>query len=1194
LKQLCFFNRHELINQIKPQNMKDHLCIIGKTAFFCCLTFSLTVLNASAGNNPAWEKSFHRKTDQDKIRSLLSAQPVEFLENKGQIRDMANKPAPYVLFKAEAPGVNLYMTDKGLTYVFLEAEEEEEEKEREAEAHPGKRKPDEKIKINYERLDLLLRGASIRKENIIKEDSSLAYFNYLSASASVYHVKKYRKVTVKNIYPGIDWVLYNSSQNGFKYDFIVHPGADPNQIELVYQTKKEVGTNAVGDLLLSTKRIQLTENAPYSYLSNSKQKVDSRFRIISSSRKNGRYETQVRFDILLYAAGLSDLVIDPQLVWGTCYGGNSADGVYCADTDPSGNLFICGYGSSANFPLLNAGTYYQTVAAGGHILKFSNNGTLLWSTFFGSPGQGGGPFPPPSSTSYLATDNSGNVFLCGNIASGALPAVNAGTYFQAAGAGSLDTYIAKFSNAGTCLWSTYYGGSLYDDATGLATDQNGNVFLCGTTQSTNFPLQNNTTYFEPTITGSNSGYIVKFDNLGNRLWSTYLKGCGVPKVTTDRNGRVYLTGNTNTLIPLMNPGGPAYYQGTIAGTQDAYVLKFSNSGVHLWGTYYGGITNAPTVFDIGYSLATDKSGNVFVTGATTSTNFPVLNPGGGAYFQNAYAGVGNDMFILKFDSTCTRLWATLFGGSRNDAPSESDNLSIDTCGNIWMGFNTVSRNLPFQQACNGGFFDNSRDTSISAANSNIYLARFSNNGNLLWSSFFGGDGDSHRCTWAADKSGNAFLVGEFNGVTNLASYPTLNAGGTSYYSGYVGGDDLAFAKFSSGPAAAQNFSYSNRCASDTSSQLPQSQFAFGAGGAFSVSPGLTINPANGRLFTASAAPGTYTITYSGTSCDCPGAPIVPQGTATISVLAAPSLSVSASQLTLCVNQQATLTASGANSYTWSTGPSTASLAVNPTLPGTLNYTVNGAGSNGCLSFTTSTISVVPGPTLNVSVNPAALCPGQQATITAGGASTYSWNTGVTTSTLVAVATSTNPLSYTVTGTNSNGCAALGTITVPVMPAPTLSIAATSTILCVSQQGTITVSGAGSYSWSTGSTASSLVIVPNTASTLNYTVTGTGSNGCKAQKTYSIAVSPCTGISSVSTGNPKLTVFPNPNTGEFTIISDKDLSLSLVNELGQFIKQIELSAKNDRKVLITDLASGIYFLKDKNNVANRAYKIVVTK
>lgn len=1005
--------------------------------FFCLLLNNNQLV--TAGNNP---KDLHPEKDkkvlETKAIKLLHGQGVEFMENKGQMKDIAQNPVPFVLFKAEAPGVDLYITEKGLTYVFVELEENENEKNGYEIDEAG---PDQTIKATCERMNMELVGASIKKENIIKEEEGLAVWNYLAgteASNSVYSVHKYKKISIKNIYPGIDWVLYNSSKDGFKYDFIVHPGANVSQIKMLYVSGKTMSIEKNGNLQVMAQNGLLTENAPYSYLKSNKQVVTSKFKLLSQAKKGNTWHTLVGFSIPEYKKTSSEtLVIDPQLTWSTYFGGTNFEGTYCADTDPAGNLYLCGYGASTNFPLLNPGaSYFYTVTTSGFVVKFSNNGTLLWSTFIAGA----------TNTSYLSTDGNGNVFLCGATNSTLFPTVNNSTYFQPLVSGNIDAFITKFNTNGVIVWSTCYGGSGYESGVSVNTDATGNVYLLGTTSSTNFPLQNAGTYFEPSITGTSSGFITKFDNAGNRLWATYVKGITSPQGTSDKNGNLYICATSSTVIPLLNPGGTSFYQGALGGSgNDVCLFKFDNSGNQLWGTYYGGIAS-----EVGTSIKTDKFGNVFVSGYTSSSDFPLQNAG--TFYQSSLnlntsttlTSTFNDVFVLKFNSSATRLWGTFLGGSRNDYSNEYDNLTIDTCGNVFVAFTTMSRNPPLQQACDGGMYDNTIDTSMSTYYLNVYLSRFSNNGNLMWSSYFGGDGNSFRTCLSADRFGNVFFSGEWTVATNTLTYPLVNPGGSSYFSGFVGYDDIYVAKFTNNPPV-QSFSYTGGYCSNDTVRSPLLPPGFLSGGTFSAAPGLSINPGNGKINPTASSPGTYTVNYHLPICYCPGAGMANAGSATISILTAPSVSVSGTK-TICV--------------------------------------------------------------------------GQKMTYTASGASTYSWNTGT--------------------------------------QSPTLSL------------------------------------TPSTTTSLVYTVTGKNSNACTSKVVFTVTVSRCAGLEDFLLGQSHLSIYPNPNRGEFVIEADANLDLKLTNELGQIIREFNVGAGAGNSQKIEGLSKGIYFISEKNTAAAKGYKIIVTE
>jgi PKD repeat protein len=235
------------------------------------------------------------------------------------------------------------------------------------------------------------------------------------------------------------------------------------------------------------------------------------------------------------------------------------------------------------------------------------------------------------------------------------------------------------------------------------------------------------------------------------------------------------------------------------------------------------------------------------------------------------------------------------------------------------------------------------------------------------------------------------------------------------------------------------------------------------------------------------AAGTYTITHTAANASGTSTPV----SSTITVSANPT--VAASSATVCRGSAASLTASGAATYNWNTGATTASISVTPTI--TTNYTVTGTNAAGCAN--TRTLSVTVNPTPTVAVSSATVCRGTSTNLTASGATTYSWNTGATTSSISVTPTITT--NYTVTGTTA-GCTNTRTLSVTVNPTPTVAVS--SATVCRGTAANLTASGATTYSWNTGATTASISVTPTT--TTNYTVTGT-STGCTNTRTLSVTV-----------------------------------------------------------------------------------------
>ncbi len=247
------------------------------------------------------------------------------------------------------------------------------------------------------------------------------------------------------------------------------------------------------------------------------------------------------------------------------------------------------------------------------------------------------------------------------------------------------------------------------------------------------------------------------------------------------------------------------------------------------------------------------------------------------------------------------------------------------------------------------------------------------------------------------------------------------------------------------------------------------------------SPIGTGSPFTTPTFTAA---GTYTL-YAG-YCDG-GTYRIPS---VITVITGPTLTVNSPSI--CSGQSATLTASGATTYTWNTGATTSSIVVSPTVATT--YTISGTLAT-CAATRTTNVTILTAPSLTAT--PASVCSGQSATLTASGATTYTWNTGATTSSIVVSPTvATN---YTVSGSNGSCISSLVTsVSTNSLP----SVTSTTATICAGQSATLTAGGASTYTWNTGATTSSIVVSPTV--TTNYTVTG--NNGtCSNTRTTTVVL-----------------------------------------------------------------------------------------
>jgi hypothetical protein len=379
----------------------------------------------------------------------------------------------------------------------------------------------------------------------------------------------------------------------------------------------------------------------------------------------------------------------------------------------------------------------------------------------------------------IKSDKKGNLFMCGYTYSLDCIATS-GAFMSVFGGGSFDGFVAKINSTGHKIWASYFGGPSNDDVCSETFDNYGNFYLAGYTRSTS----NITTTgsFQPTFGGGYiDAFLVKFDSTGIRKWSTYIGGSGYDwgyTTTADENDNIYIAGRTTSINNIATSG---CYQFIPGGNSDAFIQKFTTTGSRIWGTYLGGEGD-----DYGFSLTYDSNSYIYLAGHTSST--------GGISYGNSYQtyfGGGNmDVFLAKICTCGPLVWSTYYGGNDDD---EGWSVTSDYKGYLYVSGVTSSLNGISTPGCY-------QDTLN--RNSDAFLAKFSDYGNRVWGTYFGGDSSdgglsvvysSNRIhitgyTFSSDLKSPVVNNDSFHGSCD-AFIATFDASGKSKWLEYIGGTD---------------------------------------------------------------------------------------------------------------------------------------------------------------------------------------------------------------------------------------------------------------------------------------------------------------------------------------------------------------------------------------------------------------------
>ena len=506
----------------------------------------------------------------------LGSFPLDFIPNQGQV-------APEARFYARTPGYALWVTREGLVFDSSRRS-----------SIPGER----------DVTSLAFIGGAADPE-IVPVEPTAHVVNVLAGndpSRWRTGIETSRAVLYRDLYRGIDLKVYGVEKE-IEYDWVVKPGADAGRIRFACAGHRSVRIDARGNLAVETAFGDIVHRNPTAYqiVDGRRKEVAARFR----EREAGVYG----FEIGAYD-GRAELVIDPAvLVSSTYLGGRADDHFESLAVDGSGAIYVAGSTESANFPMKKALDVTLSGFTDAFVAKIAPDGkSLAFSTFLGGNSTDG--------VADIALDRNGDLVVCGATRSSNFPTLKA--YDSTLNGGS-DGFIARLDGAaGTLAYSTYIGGSKDDDASAITPNADGTLVVSGGSQSSNFPVKN---AYDPTANGERDVVLLKLSKDGKSLvFSTYFGGTGddwIEAHDVDAKGYIYVAGSTySSSLPVKNAFQPVY-----RGNGDVFLAKFAPSGGSLvYSTFFGG----PALDDVG-GIRVNAKGSAVLTGGTSSDIFPLKN-----------------------------------------------------------------------------------------------------------------------------------------------------------------------------------------------------------------------------------------------------------------------------------------------------------------------------------------------------------------------------------------------------------------------------------------------------------------------------------------------------------------------------------------------------------------------------------------
>jgi hypothetical protein len=749
-----------------------------------------------------------------------------YYQNTGQILNDSSKVASNVLYYTNFGHPQMYFGYDTISYVFATA------------------KGDTSQMDSIQRIDMVLKNTTSGSGGYTiysaqpQKYGTLNYF--LGALPSpITNVQANSMLVYKSVYSDIDFQAY-SDTNGFKYYYIIYPGATSSNIDMLYNGASSVllSSNA---LTITSQFGQIQQTAVTAWQANNNSSVSISYNSLGTNEYGFNIGSYDKSQILVIE--VSQLrSCNPASIssfngsdWSTFFGGNGFDEANDISVNVlnASGVYITGVTSSYPFPNisgLNNLPEQGSIAASAEnafIAGFGVNGTPNFTTYYG------GSFDDEAKK--IAFNSNNDVYIVGQALSSDLPIVPAGNSSRN---GNSDGFIAHFNS--TCsqlIFARYFGGNGDDIINSIAIDGSDNVYLVGTTESStsSFPVQSKSGAFNQLTTSANlsapDAFIAEFNNSNVQQWGTFFGGSGEEygtDIKLDASGNIYIAGttgttalastvsgntpcgvpNSNSDFPDCNPGGGAFHQSAlndgdadadIAQNDDAFIAEFSSSGAMLWSTFFGGTgheiggvaseLNIP--FKVALSINPLDNTQIVMAGTTSfsgppSPAFPPVFTG--SQYEQTSVSPDINYFMVRFTNKA-QSWFTPIGTS----DMRSCGVTYDNRSNFFQvgenndGVNTYSSTtctVPSSPASempdcspSGTFFQPSYGGG-SAPNGDGVIIGMSATEELIWSTYYGGDGADEIFATCFDNVGSwIYICGR---TMSNCNYPLLNPNTGNY------------------------------------------------------------------------------------------------------------------------------------------------------------------------------------------------------------------------------------------------------------------------------------------------------------------------------------------------------------------------------------------------------------------------------